>query len=211
MHNNSKKNIIWQKHSVTRIKREQKNGHKSIVIWFTGLSGSGKSSIANSLEEILFQNNFNTYLLDGDNIRSSLCSDLSFSILDRNENIRRIGEVSKLMIDAGIIVLVSVISPYRNQRKKIRLMLGKINFLEVFVDTPLNICEERDPKKLYQKSRLGKISDLTGIQSLYEIPEKPDLHLDETISLKNNTKKLIHILCDKNIISFPNIDETFLF
>jgi len=115
------------------------------------------------------------------------------------------------MIDAGIIVLVSVISPYRNQRKKIRLMLGKINFLEVFVDTPLNICEERDPKKLYQKSRLGKISDLTGIQSLYEIPEKPDLHLDETISLKNNTKKLIHILCDKNIISFPNIDETFLF
>lgn len=211
MNNNLKENIIWQKHSITRIKREKKNGHKSIVIWFTGLSGSGKSSIANSLEKILFKSNLNTYLLDGDNIRSNLCSDLGFSILDRNENIRRIGEVAKLMMDAGIIVLVSVISPYKNQRKKVSIMLGKKNFLEVFVDTPINICEERDPKKLYKKSRLGKISDFTGIQSVYETPEKPDLCLDGTISLKNNTKKLIKILCDRNIISFSNIDKTFLF
>ncbi|QCI25050.1 adenylyl-sulfate kinase [Buchnera aphidicola (Rhopalosiphum padi)] len=211
MNNNLKENIIWQKHSITRIKREKKNGHKSIVIWFTGLSGSGKSSIANSLEKILFKSNLNTYLLDGDNIRSNLCSDLGFSILDRNENIRRIGEVAKLMMDAGIIVLVSVISPYKNQRKKVSIMLGEKNFLEVFVDTPINICEERDPKKLYKKSRLGKISDFTGIQSVYEIPEKPDLCLDGTISLKNNTKKLIKILCDRNIISFSNIDKTFLF
>ncbi|WP_295164253.1 adenylyl-sulfate kinase [uncultured Buchnera sp.] len=211
MNNNLKENIIWQKHSITRIKREKKNGHKSIVIWFTGLSGSGKSSIANSLEKTLFKNNLNTYLLDGDNIRSNLCSDLGFSVLDRNENIRRIGEVAKLMMDAGIIVLVSVISPYKNQRKKISIMLGKKNFLEVFVDTPINICEERDPKKLYKKSRLGEISDFTGIQSIYEIPEKPDLCLDGTISLKNNTKKLIKILYDRNIISFSNIDKTFLF
>ncbi|AYN24925.1 adenylyl-sulfate kinase [Buchnera aphidicola] len=211
MNNNSKKNIIWQNHSITRMKREKKNGHKSIVIWFTGLSGSGKSSIANSLETILFKNNLNTYLLDGDNIRSHLCSDLSFSFSDRNENIRRIGEVAKLMMDAGMIVLVSVISPYKNQREKISTMLGKKNFLEVFVDTPVNICEERDPKKLYQKSRLGKISDFTGIQSSYEIPEKPDLYLDGTMSLKNNTKKLIQILYDRNIISFLNIDKKFLF
>lgn len=205
MNNTFKKNIIWQKYSITRVKREKKNGHKSIVIWFTGLSGSGKSAIANFLEKILFKNNFKTYLLDGDNIRSNLCSDLSFSIPDRNENIRRVGEVAKLMIDAGIIVLVAIISPYIKQREAVANMLGKKNFLEVFVNTPISICEKRDPKELYKKSRLGKISDFTGIQSLYEIPKKPDLSLDGTLSLEENTKKLIKILYNRNVISFLNI------
>lgn len=205
MNNFLKRDITWQKCSITRIKREKKNSHKSIVIWFTGLSGSGKSSIANSLEEVLFQNNCKTYLLDGDNIRSGLSSDLGFSVVDRNENIRRIGEVAKLLIDAGIIVLVAVISPYKNQREMISLALGKNNFLEVFVDTPIDICKKRDPKKLYKKSFFGEISNFTGIQSPYEIPEKPDLHLDGTLSLKKNTKKLIKILHDRYIISFPHI------
>lgn len=199
MNTDFQKNIIWQKNSITRIKREKKNNHKSIVVWFTGLSGSGKSSIANFLEKFLFKNGINTYLLDGDNVRSGLCSNLSFSITDREENIRRIGEVAKLMLDAGMIVLVSVISPYRYQRNMVCKILGKSNFLEIFVDTPIHICEERDPKNLYKKSRSGEISDFTGIQSVYETPKQPDACLDGTASLERNLKKLIKILYDKNI------------
>lgn len=202
MNNNFQHNITWQKYSITRLKREQKYGHKSIVVWFTGLSGSGKSSIANCLEKILFKNDIKTCLLDGDNIRSGLCSNLSFSVLDREENIRRIGEVVKLMLDAGIIVLVSVISPYKYQRKMICKMLGKKNFLEVFVNTPISVCEYRDPKKLYKKARIGKISDFTGIQSTYETPEEPDVLLDGTESLEKNSKKLIQVLHSYKIISF---------
>ncbi|QCI17809.1 adenylyl-sulfate kinase [Buchnera aphidicola (Acyrthosiphon lactucae)] len=204
MDNNFKNNIIWQKHSITRTKREKKNAHKSIAVWFTGLSGSGKSSIANFLEKILFKNKINSYLLDGDNIRSGLCSDLSFSVIDRQENIRRIGEVVKIMLDAGMIVLISVISPYRYQREMICQMIGKKNFLEIFVDTPISICESRDPKKLYKKARSGKISNFTGIQSIYEIPKKPDILLNGTDSLEDNSKKLIKMLYDHNVISFLN-------
>jgi adenylylsulfate kinase len=183
MNNNCQKNIFWQKYSITRTRREKKNGHKSIVLWFTGLSGSGKSTIANCLEKILFKNGISTYLLDGDNIRSGLCSDLGFNVIDRKENIRRLGEVVKLFLDAGMIILVSVISPYRSQREMIYKMLGKENLLEIFIDTPLSICEIRDPKKLYKKARLGKILTFTGIQSIYEIPEKPDIILDGTYCL----------------------------
>jgi len=202
MNNNLKENIFWQKCSITRLKREQKNAHKSIAVWFTGLSGSGKSSIANFLEKILFKHGINTYLLDGDNIRSGLCSDLSFSIIDRAENIRRLGEVVKIMLDAGMIILVSVISPYRSHREMIYKILGRKNFLEVFVDTPIHICESRDPKKLYKKARSGKISDFTGIQSIYEIPKEPDAILNGIDSLEKNSKKLIKILHKHNIISF---------
>ncbi|WAI11611.1 MAG: adenylyl-sulfate kinase [Buchnera aphidicola (Macrosiphum albifrons)] len=202
MNDNFKKNVIWQKHSITRTKREKKNAHKSIAVWFTGLSGSGKSSIANFLEKILFKNGINSYLLDGDNIRSGLCSDLSFSVIDREENIRRIGEVVKIMLDAGIIILVSVISPYKYQREMICQMLGKKNFLEIFVDTPISICESRDPKKLYKQARTGKISDFTGVQSVYEIPQNPDLLLNGTDLLEDNSKKLIQILYDRSIIPF---------
>ncbi|CAL4324823.1 Adenylyl-sulfate kinase [Buchnera aphidicola (Protaphis terricola)] len=205
MNNQFKKNIIFQKYEVTRIKREKNNIHKSIVIWFTGLSGSGKSTIANILENVLFKNSIHTYVLDGDNIRCGLCSDLNFSLEDRNENIRRIAEVSKLMLDAGLIVLVAVISPYRKQRFMVANILGKNNFLEVFVDTPIKICEERDPKGLYKKSRQKKIIDFTGINSLYEEPEKPDIYLDGTVSFKKNIKKIIKVLYQKNIICFSNI------
>lgn len=206
MNKNFQSNIIWQKHSITRVKRENKNGHKSIAMWFTGLSGSGKSTIANFLEKILFKNRINTYLLDGDNIRSGLCSDLSFTIIDREENIRRLGEVVKIMLDAGMITLVSVISPYRYQREMICQMLGKKNFIEIFVDTPISVCESRDPKKLYKKARNGKISDFTGVQDIYEIPYKPDTILNGTDSLEYNSQKLINILYDHNIISFIDIN-----
>ncbi|WAI18436.1 MAG: adenylyl-sulfate kinase [Buchnera aphidicola (Acyrthosiphon caraganae)] len=206
MDNDFKSNVIWHQHSITRLKREKKNGHKSIALWFTGLSGSGKSTIANFLEKILFKNGINSYLLDGDNIRSGLCSDLGFSKIHREENIRRIGEVVKIMLDAGMIILVSVISPYRYQREMISEMLGKKNFLEIFIDTPISICESRDPKKLYKKAQAGKISDFTGIQSIYEIPKRPDMILNGTDSLENNSIKLIKILCKHNIISYMHID-----
>ncbi|AHG59973.1 adenylyl-sulfate kinase [Buchnera aphidicola] len=206
MNSNFPNNIVRQKHFITRIKREKKYGHKSIVIWFTGLSGSGKSTIANYLEKILFKNGIHTYVLDGDNIRLGLCSDLNFTIIDREENIRRIGEVAKLMLDSGIITLVSVISPYIHQRKMVYKILGKKNFLEIFVDTPIHICENRDPKKLYKKARMGKISNFTGINDLYERPETADVHLDGTDSLQNSAKKLIKVLHDYNIISFMGID-----
>ncbi|CAL4326478.1 adenylyl-sulfate kinase [Buchnera aphidicola] len=206
MNSNYQSNIFWQKNLITRVKREQKYGHKSIVIWFTGLSGSGKSSIANYLEKILFNNNFHTCVLDGDNIRSGLCSDLSFKMIDRIENIRRIGEVAKIMLEIGIITLVSVISPYRHQRNMISNMLGKQNILEIFVNTPINICEDRDPKKLYKKVRAGIISNFTGINDVYEIPENPDLTLDGTDSLKKNSKKIIKILYDNSITSSIEID-----
>ncbi|QCI22271.1 adenylyl-sulfate kinase [Buchnera aphidicola] len=202
MNDNFHNNIIWQKHSITRIKREYKNGHKAIAVWFTGLSGSGKSSIANFLEKILFQRKINTYLLDGDNIRSGLCSDLGFNVSDREENVRRLGEVVKLMLDSGMIVLVSVISPYKYQRKMICEMLGKKDFLEVFVNTPISICEDRDPKGLYRKARIGKISDFTGVQSKYEPPESPDVLLDGTDSLEKNSRKLIKVLYSYKIIPF---------
>ncbi|QCI18385.1 adenylyl-sulfate kinase [Buchnera aphidicola (Aphis nasturtii)] len=209
MNNSFKKNIIFQKYEITRTKRERKNGYASKVIWFTGLSGSGKSTISNILEKILFKNNIYTYVLDGDNVRSGLCSDLTFCSIDRNENIRRISEVAKLMLDANIMVLVSVISPYKKQRLMASNILGKDNFLEVFVDTPLNICEKRDPKGLYKKSRSNEILNFTGINSLYEIPEHPDIYLDGTIPIKENIKKLITKLYENHIIFFPYTHKLF--
>ncbi|QCI17231.1 adenylyl-sulfate kinase [Buchnera aphidicola (Aphis helianthi)] len=202
MNNKFKKNIVFQKYEINRIKRENKNGYKSKVIWFTGLSGSGKSTISNILEKILFKNDINTYVLDGDNIRSGLCSDLTFSSIDRNENIRRIAEVAKIMLNAGIMVLVCTISPYKKQRLLAYNILGKSNILEVFVDTPLTICEQRDPKGLYKKSRSNEILNFTGIDSLYELPEKPDIYLNGTVSITENIKTLIKTLYKNNIIFF---------
>ena len=166
--------IFPQALSLSREHRESLKGHPGKVIWFTGLSGSGKSTLANALDQALHQAGKHTYILDGDNIRSGLCSDLGFSDADRVENIRRIAEVSKLMLDAGLIVMTAFISPFRADREMARELIGTKNFIEVYVNTPLDVCETRDPKGLYKKARAGLIPNMTGINSAYEAPMTPD-------------------------------------
>ena len=170
-------NIFWQKMSLNKDIRAKINLQKPCVIWFTGLSGSGKSTIANILEQKLHALNKRTYLLDGDNIRHGLSKDLGFTNNDRIENIRRVAEVSKLMIDAGLITLVSFISPFRSERQMARELMNKEEFIEIFIDTPLDECEKRDPKGLYKKARLGKIKNFTGIDSVYEKPQNAEIIL----------------------------------
>ncbi len=175
-------NVHRQALSIDRAEREHLNGHKGKVIWFTGLSGSGKSTLANALEKALHAQGKRTYILDGDNIRQGLNKDLGFTDADRVENIRRVAEVAKLMLDAGLIVMTAFISPFRAERQMARELIGKENFIEVFVDTPLEICEERDPKGLYKKARRGELPNMTGINSPYEAPEQADItiHTDKT-------------------------------
>jgi adenylylsulfate kinase len=163
------------KTKVTNQQRASQLQQRPSVIWFTGLSGSGKSTLAVQLEAALFDQGFKTYLLDGDNLRTGLCKDLGFSDSDRVENIRRIGEVSKLMLDAGLVVLSAFISPFTSDREQVRNIVGAANFIEVFVDTPLEICEQRDVKGLYKKARAGEIQNFTGITSPYERPVNPDV------------------------------------
>lgn len=169
------KNIVWHQHHVSREDRSNLKGQNPCVLWFTGLSGSGKSTIANAVESKLLELKKHTYLLDGDNIRMGLNKGLTFSEEDRVENIRRIGEVSKLFVDAGLIVLTAFISPFIKDRSQVRSLLDQGEFLEVFIDTPLSVCESRDPKGLYQKARNGEIPNFTGISSPYEAPVKPEI------------------------------------
>ncbi|PPI87758.1 adenylyl-sulfate kinase [Candidatus Pantoea edessiphila] len=194
------KNTFWRQYIITRELREKKNGHKGILLWFTGLSGSGKSTIACYLEQKLYQIGINTYLLDGDNLRHGLCSDLGFNNFDRKENIRRVGEVAKLMVDAGLLVLAAFISPCRKQRRIVRNLFNKNQFIEIFVNTPLSICESRDPKKLYKLARSGKLLNFTGIDSSYEIPEKPEIQLNGEVPVSTLVDKLIKFLNSRNII-----------
>ncbi|MHC9510150.1 adenylyl-sulfate kinase [Kangiella sp. M94] len=170
-------NIVWHHHNVTHEDRCQQKSQKPCVLWFTGLSGSGKSTVANAVEALLFQNGNHSYLLDGDNVRHGLNKDLSFTDSDRVENIRRIGEVSKLFTDSGLIVLSAFISPFKADRQQVRDLLEEGQFVEVFVDTPLEICEQRDPKGLYKKARAGDIKNFTGLDSPYEAPQAPEIHL----------------------------------
>ena len=170
-------NIHFNKLEIDKKARRSLNGHTSKVLWFTGLSGSGKTTIANELEQKLYKMGIRTYILDGDNIRHGLNSDLGFTKADRVENIRRIGEVSKLMLDAGIVVLTSFISPFKREREMVRSLFKKSEFIEIFVDTPIEVAEKRDPKGLYKKAREGKLPNFTGIDSPYEEPESPDIHL----------------------------------
>ncbi|WON76285.1 adenylyl-sulfate kinase [Serratia sp. UGAL515B_01] len=193
-------NVVWHSHAVTRVEREAANGHKGVVLWFTGLSGSGKSTIAGELEQTLYQQGVSTYLLDGDNVRHGLCHDLGFSESDRRENIRRVGEVAKLMLDAGLVVLTAFISPHRAERQMVRDMLDEGQFIEVFVDTPLAICEARDPKGLYKKARAGELRNFTGIDSVYEAPEHPDVCLDGEQLVTNLTAQLLDVLRGRAII-----------
>lgn len=160
---------------MNRYLREQQNGHAGFILWFTGLSGAGKSSLAYCVEEILFNRGCRTYVFDGDNIRQGLCSDLGFSAKDRGENIRRIGEVSKLFIDAGVITLAAFISPLLENREFVRSSVAPGEFIEIFCNAPLSICEQRDVKGLYKKARRSKIPEFTGISSPYEIPENPEI------------------------------------
>ena len=199
MNTQDKKNLIWHNHLVNRILREHHYHHKSIVLWFTGLSGSGKSTIAGLLEKKLYKKNIHTYLLDGDNIRHGLCSDLYFTKMDRKENIRRLGEVAKLMIDAGLVVLTACISPYQKDRNMVRSIIGDKDFLEIFVDTPLDVCKTRDPKDLYKKNTLGLISNFTGIDAIYEIPNKPDIYINGIDSLENITNYIVQELKNRTI------------
>ena len=170
-------NIIWHKQQVEKEDRARVLSQKPCVLWFTGLSGSGKSTIANAVELELFKRGRKTYLLDGDNVRHGLNKDLGFSEIDRIENIRRIGEVSKLFVDSGLIVLTAFISPFRSDRQIAKSLVKYDEFIEIFVDTPLEICESRDPKGLYKKAREGAIKNFTGISSPYEQPEEPNIHI----------------------------------
>ncbi|AVP93085.1 adenylyl-sulfate kinase [Aeromonas rivipollensis] len=170
-------NIVWHDHAVDKRSRSEQKGQKPLVIWFTGLSGAGKSTLAGALEQALAARGKHTYLLDGDNVRHGLCGDLGFDDAARQENIRRVGEVAKLMVDAGLIVLTAFISPFRAERDLVRNLVGEGEFVEVFVDAPLAVCEERDPKGLYKKARAGEIRNFTGIDSAYEAPEQPEIHL----------------------------------
>ena len=193
--------IVWHETSVYRRDRENMNKHKSAIIWFTGLSGSGKSSLAYSLEEALHKNKIRTYVLDGDNIRKGLCKDLGFSDEDRTENIRRIGEVSKLMMGAGVVVLTAFISPFIKDRRIVRELVAEGEFIEVYCDTPLEVCESRDVKGLYKKARTGEIPEFTGISSPYETPETPELCLQtHLLSIDECLEKLIRYLKEHDIV-----------
>lgn len=176
MDNQKATNIVWHDGAVTREKREEILGQKGVLLWFTGLSGSGKSTVANAVAEILHRHGRLTYLLDGDNVRHGLNKDLGFSLADRTENIRRIGEVAKLFVDAGVITLACFISPLVEERKNVRALLGP-DFVEIYVDCDLAVCESRDPKNLYQKARAGQIKEFTGITSPYEAPVNAEIHL----------------------------------
>ena len=195
-------NIIWHEHHIGKSDRASLKGQRPCILWFTGLSGSGKSTIANRVEEMLFDMGRHTYLLDGDNIRSGLNKDLGFGKEDRVENIRRIAEVAKLFVDSGTIVLTAFISPYRNERDSVRESVEDGEFIEVFVDTPLEICESRDPKGLYKKARAGEIPDFTGIDSDYEEPVDAEIVLKTAqMSIDESARQVVEYLKERGYIN----------
>lgn len=188
-------NIVWHDSEITKIQRQERNGHKGAVIWFTGLSGSGKSTISVALEKALFEKGIRAYRLDGDNIRHGLNRNLGFSAEDRTENIRRIGEVSKLMLDAGLFTLTAFISPYKEDRDQVRELVESDEFIEVYVKASVETCESRDPKGLYKKARSGEIKNFTGIDAPYEEPAKPEIVLDtNTSSVEESVVQILEYL-----------------
>ncbi|AUZ38014.1 MULTISPECIES: adenylyl-sulfate kinase [Bacillus] len=194
-------NIIWHPASISKSDRQSLNGHKSCVLWFTGLSGSGKSVLANAVDEKLYRRGIQSYVLDGDNIRHGLNKDLGFQTGDRIENIRRIGEVAKLFVDSGQMILTAFISPFREDRDMVRALFPKGEFFEIYVKCPLHVCEQRDPKGLYKKARNGEIKHFTGIDSPYEAPISPDFIIEsDQISISDGADLIINELQNKGII-----------
>ncbi len=194
-------NVVWHKHEVNKNTRAEQLNQSPRVLWLTGLSGSGKSTLANLLEKKLHEQGKHTYLLDGDNVRHGLCGDLGFSDTDRVENIRRISEVAKLFVDSGCIAITAFISPFKADRAYCRQLLEEGEFIEVFVDTPLEVCEQRDPKGLYKKARSGEIKDFTGIDSAYEAPEQPEVHLTyQEEPAEQTAERLFELLKEKGLV-----------
>lgn len=202
LRNPSDVEVVWHHATVTRQRREQLNGHKAAVVWFTGLSGAGKSTLAHAVEEELHRVGCRTFVFDGDNVRHGLCSDLEFTIEDRRENIRRIGEMAKLFVEAGVIALTAFISPLRADRQRVRQLMAEGDFIEIYVKCPLEICESRDVKGMYKKARAGLIKEFTGISSPYEEPETPDLVVDTgKESLMESVTKVLALLHRRTLLS----------
>ena len=199
--NNKSANIVWQPTKVSKEDRRRLNGHGSCVLWFTGLSGSGKSTLATEVEKELYQRGVRTYVLDGDNIRHGLNRDLGFGKDDRKENIRRIGEVAKLFVDAGIVTLTAFISPYREDRDMVRALFGQGEFIEIYVKCSIEECERRDPKGLYKKARRGEIRDFTGISAPYEEPVNPELVVEtERETVEESVGRVLAFLSSKGLL-----------
>lgn len=202
--NNKSSDTVWHHATVTRARREQLNGHKSVIIWFTGLSGAGKSTLAHAVEEKLHQMSCRTFVFDGDNVRHGLCGDLDFSEEDRRENIRRIGEMAKLFVEAGVVALTAFISPFRADRLKVRNLTVPGDFIEVYCRCPIEVCEQRDVKGMYRRARAGEIRDFTGISSPYEEPENPELAIDTgSMPLDQCVDQVIGYLQGRGVIPRP--------
>lgn len=198
----SEKSIItvWYNASVTRDRREAMNGHRSCVLWFTGLSGAGKSTLAHAVEEELYQRGCRTLVLDGDNVRQGLCSDLGFSFADRHENIRRITEAAKLLVEAGLIAMTAFISPFRVDRDRARSLFPHGDFIEVYCNVPLNVCESRDVNMLYARARAGEVVDFTGISSPYEPLLNPELVVDTRLPLEVCVAQVMGVLRERGVV-----------
>lgn len=198
------KDTVWHHATVSRSRREALNGHKSVIVWFTGLSGAGKSTLAHAVEERLFQLKCRTFVLDGDNVRQGLCGDLGFSDDQRRENIRRVAEVAKLMLESGLITLTAFISPFRSERQAARKLVPHGDFIEIYCQCDLSVCEQRDVKGLYKRARQGEIKWFTGISSPYEAPENADLSLNTAESgLAECVEGVVGLLASRGIISLP--------
>jgi len=194
-------NIVWHHATVTRARREAQNGHRSVILWFTGLSGAGKSTLAHAVEEALHQRGCRTFVFDGDNVRHGLCNDLGFSDAHRAENIRRIGEMAKLFVEAGVIALTAFISPFRAQREAVRRLVPHGDFIEIYCQCDLTVCEARDVKGLYKKALAGEIADFTGISSPYEAPLKPELVVETgRLSLAESVAHVLALLEARGIL-----------
>ncbi|MDO6488544.1 adenylyl-sulfate kinase [Colwellia sp. 6_MG-2023] len=201
-------NTVWHEQHISKEQRASLKSQKPCLLWYTGLSGSGKSTVANAVDALLFKLGCHSYLLDGDNVRHGLNGDLGFTDEDRVENIRRISEVSKLFLDAGLIVSTAFISPFTEDRARARAKLEDGEFIEVYIDTPISVCEQRDPKGLYKKARAGEIKDFTGIDSTYDVPQSPEIHVKTAeLSIQECAEQIVHYLIEQGFITMNKNDS----